>query len=273
MREAPSVALIGDLIGDGASVQRLRPGGTRGGEKDCLRTRNTLLIVDTALDALEGADALAIVTEWQEFRSPDFAAIKAKLKTPAIFDGRNLYDPPALEGAGDRVLPDRQEASEGARIHRRRGVLVVGDVMLDRYWYRRRLAHLARGAGAGAAVPRGGVSARRRSQRRGELRRARRAHAAALGGRPRRAPASGWRSCSRQSASTASLHRDARVHTTQKLRVIARRQQLLRIDMEKAPSTEVLASKLADFRARARATATWCCSPTTARAASSTSPS
>ena len=47
----------------------------------------------------------------------------------------------------------------------------------------------------------------------------------------------------------ASLHRDARVHTTQKLRVIGRRQQLLRIDMEKAPSTEVLASKLADFRA------------------------
>ena len=50
------------------------------------------------------------------------------------------------------------------------------------------------------------------------------------------------------SRSSASLHHDARVHTTQKLRVIARRQQLLRIDIEKPPSTEVLASKLADFR-------------------------
>jgi UDPglucose 6-dehydrogenase len=49
---------------------------------------------------LEGADALAIVTEWQEFRSPDFAAIKAKLKTPAIFDGRNLYDPAVVQSHG-----------------------------------------------------------------------------------------------------------------------------------------------------------------------------
>ena len=54
-------------------------------------------IVDSAMAALEGADALAVVTEWQEFRSPDFAAIKANLKTPAIFDGRNLYDPAVLK--------------------------------------------------------------------------------------------------------------------------------------------------------------------------------
>ena len=55
--------------------------------------------------ALEGADALAIVTEWQEFRSPDFAAIKAKLKTPAIFDGRNLYDPAVLKQLGFEYFP------------------------------------------------------------------------------------------------------------------------------------------------------------------------
>ena len=52
------------------------------------------------LAACEGADALVVVTEWQEFRSPDFAAIKAQLKTPAIFDGRNLYDPAVLKALG-----------------------------------------------------------------------------------------------------------------------------------------------------------------------------
>ena len=62
-------------------------------------------IVDSAMAALEGADALAVVTEWQEFRSPDFAAIKAKLKTPAIFDGRNLYDPAVLKALGIEYYP------------------------------------------------------------------------------------------------------------------------------------------------------------------------
>jgi len=61
--------------------------------------------VPTALAALEGADALAVITEWQEFRSPDFAAIKAKLSTPAIFDGRNLYDPAVLRAQGIEYFP------------------------------------------------------------------------------------------------------------------------------------------------------------------------
>jgi UDPglucose 6-dehydrogenase len=54
----------------------------------------------TPMDALMDADALAIVTEWQEFRAPDFAAIKLKLKQPLIFDGRNLYDPAIPRKAG-----------------------------------------------------------------------------------------------------------------------------------------------------------------------------
>jgi UDPglucose 6-dehydrogenase len=62
-------------------------------------------IVESAAAALEGADALAVVTEWQEFRSPDFAAIKAQLKTPAIFDGRNLYDPRVLKDLGFEYFP------------------------------------------------------------------------------------------------------------------------------------------------------------------------
>jgi UDPglucose 6-dehydrogenase len=50
--------------------------------------------------ALAGADALVIVTEWKEFRSPDFDAIAKALKQPVIFDGRNLYDPAALRSRG-----------------------------------------------------------------------------------------------------------------------------------------------------------------------------
>jgi len=61
--------------------------------------------VDSGFAALEGADALAVVTEWQEFRSPDFAVLKAKLKTPAIFDGRNLYDPAVLKALGIEYYP------------------------------------------------------------------------------------------------------------------------------------------------------------------------
>ena len=62
--------------------------------------RDRVEIAESAEAALEGAEALAIVTEWQEFRSPDFDAIKSSLKTPAIFDGRNLYDPAAMRAMG-----------------------------------------------------------------------------------------------------------------------------------------------------------------------------
>jgi UDPglucose 6-dehydrogenase len=53
-----------------------------------------------ARDTLEGADALVIVTEWKEFRSPDFDLIKKRLKHPVIFDGRNLYDPAFIRKQG-----------------------------------------------------------------------------------------------------------------------------------------------------------------------------
>ena len=55
---------------------------------------------ETQMGALSGADALVIVTEWKEFRSPDFETIKATLKSPVIFDGRNLYDPSAVRAMG-----------------------------------------------------------------------------------------------------------------------------------------------------------------------------
>ena len=56
-------------------------------------------------DALEGCDALAIVTEWKEFRSPDFEAIRTALRHRAVFDGRNLYDPRLVREAGVEYFP------------------------------------------------------------------------------------------------------------------------------------------------------------------------
>jgi len=104
MREAPSLSLIDDLTREGASVQAYDPAA--GHQARTLFEKNgNVKIVDSAIGALEGADALAIVTEWQEFRSPDFAAIREKLKTPAIFDGRNLYDPAAVRAQGLEYFP------------------------------------------------------------------------------------------------------------------------------------------------------------------------
>ncbi len=99
MREAPSLSLIDDLTREGASVQAYDPAAGHEARK-LFEKNGNVKIVDSAIGALEGADALAIVTEWQEFRSPDFAAIREKLKTPAIFDGRNLYDPAAVRAQG-----------------------------------------------------------------------------------------------------------------------------------------------------------------------------
>jgi UDPglucose 6-dehydrogenase len=59
-----------------------------------------LVLVDRAMDALEGADALALVTEWQEFRSPDFSELVRLLRAPVIFDGRNVYDPTLMRRLG-----------------------------------------------------------------------------------------------------------------------------------------------------------------------------
>jgi rfaE bifunctional protein kinase chain/domain len=127
-------------------------------------------------------------------------------------------------------------------------VLVVGDVMLDRYWY----------GDASRISPEAPVPVLLFTGEEVRLGGAANvaANCAALGARTRLLSVVGRDEAGKRLEKllkakrvTASLHRDARVHTTQKLRVIARRQQLLRIDMEKAPSTEVLASKLADFRA------------------------
>jgi UDPglucose 6-dehydrogenase len=99
MREASSLTLIRDLTEAGAAVRAYDPAAGAEARK-LFAGSDRVEIVASAAAALEGADALAVITEWQEFRSPDFAAIKAKLKTPAIFDGRNLYDPAVLKRLG-----------------------------------------------------------------------------------------------------------------------------------------------------------------------------
>jgi UDPglucose 6-dehydrogenase len=104
MREASSRTLISDLVGAGARVRAYDPAAGHEAKR-LYRDSPGIEIVDSALAALEGADALAVLTEWREFRSPDFATIKARLKTPAIFDGRNLYDPAALKDLGLEYYP------------------------------------------------------------------------------------------------------------------------------------------------------------------------
>jgi UDPglucose 6-dehydrogenase len=109
MREASSRTLISDLVGAGARVRAYDPAAGHEAKR-LYRDSPGIEIVDAALAALEGADALAVVTEWREFRSPDFAALKARLKTPAIFDGRNLYDAAVLKGLGLEYYPIGRKA-------------------------------------------------------------------------------------------------------------------------------------------------------------------
>ena len=104
MREASSRTLIADLLGAGARVRAYDPAA--GAEaKKLFQHERAVEVVDDAMLALEGADVLAVVTEWQEFRSPDFAELKQKLRIPAIFDGRNLYDPAVLKEQGIEYFP------------------------------------------------------------------------------------------------------------------------------------------------------------------------
>jgi UDPglucose 6-dehydrogenase len=99
MRDAPSRILIAELTRRGARVQAYDPVARKEAER-VLSDVPQLSFVESAEAALEGADALAIVTEWKEFRTPDFDAIKAALRSPMIFDGRNLYEPQLMSSFG-----------------------------------------------------------------------------------------------------------------------------------------------------------------------------
>ena len=99
MREASSRRLMEQLWDAGAKVRAFDP-EAREETQRLYGDRDDLVLCEQAMDVLQGADVLAVVTEWKTFRSPDFAAIRAALAVPAIFDGRNLYDPLVVEEAG-----------------------------------------------------------------------------------------------------------------------------------------------------------------------------
>ena len=99
MREAPSRVLMEALWDAGATVRGYDPEAMEEARR-LYPDEAKLVLCDSADEALAGADALAIVTEWQEFRSPDFDRIKGELAAPVIFDGRNLYEPASMARHG-----------------------------------------------------------------------------------------------------------------------------------------------------------------------------
>jgi UDPglucose 6-dehydrogenase len=99
MREAPSRVLVAELLRRGATVAAYDPVAIEEA-RGIFKAQPGVRFAASPMAALDGADALAIVTEWKEFRSPDFTAIKAALKTPSIFDGRNLYEPSEVRRHG-----------------------------------------------------------------------------------------------------------------------------------------------------------------------------
>ncbi len=107
MREASSRVLLGELVGRGATVAVYDPVAMAEAKRvleldfaDSAEALQRVRFCDGPMEALQDAEALAIVTEWKTFRSPDFAQVKQRLKAPIIFDGRNLFEPEVMAEAG-----------------------------------------------------------------------------------------------------------------------------------------------------------------------------
>jgi UDPglucose 6-dehydrogenase len=97
MREAPSVPIINKLLDCGATISAYDPAAMEVGKKIF---KDKIIFSDDNYAALEGADALVLVTEWNEFRNVDLQKIRSLLRKPLIFDGRNIYDPKTMKEAG-----------------------------------------------------------------------------------------------------------------------------------------------------------------------------
>jgi UDPglucose 6-dehydrogenase len=97
MREAPAEVLIERLLAAGATVQAFDPEAMPVAKQ---LFGNRIVLAPTSYKALEGADAMALVTEWNEFREPDFARMRKAMKTPLIFDGRNIYSRDVMKTHG-----------------------------------------------------------------------------------------------------------------------------------------------------------------------------
>ena len=99
MREAPSRAVVEGVLDAGGDVRAYDPLALQEAER-LYRGRANLTLCESREATLAGADALAVITEWNEFRNPDFTTIRTALKRPVVFDGRNLYDPDVLKEHG-----------------------------------------------------------------------------------------------------------------------------------------------------------------------------
>ncbi len=97
MREAPSLVIIKNLLRAGAEVKAHDPVAMNEAYKIF---KDRIFLAGDSYEALKGADALAVVTEWNEFRTPDFVRMKKLMRTPVIFDGRNVYNQDELRKLG-----------------------------------------------------------------------------------------------------------------------------------------------------------------------------
>lgn len=109
MRDAPSITLIEDLLEAGATVCAHDPAAIKEARH---KLGDRITYAETGYDALSGADALVVVTDWNEYRHPDFSRVKALLRRPVIVDGRNLYDPEKMAEQGFVYLSIGRKAVE-----------------------------------------------------------------------------------------------------------------------------------------------------------------
>jgi len=100
MREAPSIVIIEELIRRGARVRAFDPEAFGQARLYLGKHLNSIEFIDDQYAVLDGADALLLVTEWKQFRQPDFDRIKAALRDPVVFDGRNQFDPAKMKAMG-----------------------------------------------------------------------------------------------------------------------------------------------------------------------------
>ncbi|MCL2871868.1 MAG: UDP-glucose/GDP-mannose dehydrogenase family protein [Betaproteobacteria bacterium] len=99
MREAPSKVIVRELLQRGAQVVAYDPIAMEEARRVFDQEELSLIYADSAMEAVHGADALVLMTEWKAFRSPDFVELRKQLKTPLLFDGRNIYDPQSVREA------------------------------------------------------------------------------------------------------------------------------------------------------------------------------
>ncbi len=97
MRDAPSIKIIESLLADGATISAYDPEAMDEAKK---MFGSRIQLASSNYGSLEGAEALLIVTEWQAFRNPNFERVKAMMREPVVFDGRNIYDPVQMRQLG-----------------------------------------------------------------------------------------------------------------------------------------------------------------------------